>query len=91
MFNRGANFRIDSHIMSMLHICHDKPSKDLYRHVYELSQVYEINHIHNVPTDVMKMKLFRATLRDQAKDLFLNLGNEFTSWTEIEEEFLRKY
>ena len=39
----------------------------------------------------MKMKLFPATLRDRAKDWFLKLGKEFTSWTEIEEEFLRKY
>ena len=39
----------------------------------------------------MKMKLFSATLRDRAKDWFLKLGKEFTSWTEMEEEFLRKY
>ncbi|CAA7400640.1 unnamed protein product [Spirodela intermedia] len=28
---------------------------------------------------------------DSAKDWFLKLGKEFTSWTEMEEEFLRKY
>ena len=39
----------------------------------------------------MKMKLFPATLRDRVKDWFLKLGKEFTSWTEMEEEFLRKY
>ena len=39
----------------------------------------------------MKMKLFPATLRDQAKDWFLKLGKEFTDWTEMEEEFIRKY
>ena len=88
---RNANFWIDSHVMSMLPIFHGKPSKDPYRHVDELSQVCEINHIHNVSTDVMKMKLFPATLRDRAKDWFLKLGKEFTSWTEMEEEFLRKY
>ena len=68
-----------------------KPSKDPYRHVDELSQVCEINQIHNVSADVMKMKLFPATLRDRAKDWFLKLGKEFTSWIEMEEEFLRKY
>ena len=41
--------------------------------------------------DVMKMKLFPATLKDRAKDWFLKLGKEFTTWTEMEEEFLRKY
>ena len=39
----------------------------------------------------MKMKLFPATLRDRAKDWFLKLGKELRSWTEMEEEFLRKY
>ena len=87
---RGANFRIDSHVMSMLPIFHGKPSEDPYRHVDEISQVFEINHLQNVPADTMKMKLFPATLRDQAKDWFLKLGKEFTSWTEME-EFLRKY
>ena len=88
---RGANFRIDSHVMSMLPIFHGKPSEDPYRHVDELSQVCEINHLQNVLADTMKMKLFPATLRDRAKDWFLKLGKEFTSWTEMEEEFLRKY
>ena len=88
---RNVNFRIDSHVMSMLPIFHDKPTKNPYRHVDDLSQVCEINKIHNVSADVMKMKLFPATLRDRAKDWFLKLGKEFTSWTETEEEFLRKY
>ena len=88
---RNANFRIDSHVMSMLPIFHGKPSEDPYRHVDKLSQVCEINQIHNVSADAMKMKLFPATLRDRAKDCFLKLGKEFTTWTEMEEEFLRKY
>ena len=66
--NRWANFRLDSHVMSMLHIFHGKPYEDPNRHVDELSQVCEINQIHNVFTDVMKMKIFPATHRDQAKD-----------------------
>ena len=65
---RGANFRIDSHVMSMLLIIHGKPFKNPYRHLDELSQVCEINHLQNVPADTMKMKLFHATLRDRAKD-----------------------
>ena len=85
--DRNVNFRIDLHVMSMLPIFHEDP----YRHVEKLSQVCEINQIHNVSANVMKMKLFPATLRDRAKDWFLKLGKEFTSWTEMEEEFLRKY
>ena len=88
---RNAKFRIDSHVMSKLPIFHGKPFEDPYRHVEELSQVCEINQFHNVSADIMKMKLFLATLRDKAKDWFLKLGKEFTSWTEMKEEFLRKY
>ena len=65
--------------MSMLPIFHGKPSDDPYRHVDEVSQVCEINQIHNVPGDVMKMKLFSPSLRDRAKNWFLKLGNKFTS------------
>ena len=85
------NFRIDSHVMSMLPIVHGKPFEDPHRHVDELSQVCEINQIHNVSPDVIKMKLFPATLRDRAKDWFLKLGKEFTTWTEMEEKFPGKY
>ena len=74
--------------MRILPIFLGKPSEDPYRNVDELSQVCEINQIHNVSAYVMKMKLFPATLRDRAKDWFLKLGKEFTSWTEMEEEFL---
>ena len=89
--NRGANFRIDSHVMSMLPIFYGKPFEDSYRHVDELSRVCEINHLLNVPAGTMKMKLFLATLRGRAKDWFLKLGKEFTNWIEMEEKFLRKY
>ena len=85
--SRNVNFWIDSHVMSMLPIFHGKPSKDPYRHVDELSQVCEINQIHNVSENVMKMKLFPATFRDRAKDCFLKLGKEFTNWTKMEKEF----
>ena len=61
----------DSYVMSMLPIFHGKRSKDPYRHVDKHSQVCKTHQIHNVLEDVMKMKLFLATLRDKAKDLFL--------------------
>ena len=77
--------------MSMLPIFHGKPSEDPYRHVDKLSQFCEINHLQNVLADTMKMKLFPPTLRYRAKDWFLKLGKYFTSWTKMEEEFLRKY
>ena len=88
---RNVNFRIDSHVMNMLPIFHSKPSEDPYRDVDELSQVCEINQIHIVSADVMKMKLFPANLRDRAKDWYLKLGKEFTTWTDMGEEFFRKY
>ena len=77
--------------MSMLSIFHGKYYEDPYRHVDELSQVCKINQIHNVSIDVMKMNFLLATLRDRAKDSFLKLEKEFTNWTEMGKEFLRKY
>ena len=35
--NRGVNFRIDSHVMSMLPIFYGKPTEDPYKHIDELS------------------------------------------------------
>ena len=75
----------------MLPIFHGKPSKDPNRYVDKLTHVCEINQIYNVLADVMKIKLIPTTLGDRAKDWFLKLGREFTSWTKIDEEFLRKY
>ena len=63
---------IDSHVMSMLPIFHGKPSEDPYRHVDELSQVCEINRIHNVLADVMKMKLFPTILEIELRIGFLS-------------------
>ena len=37
--NRGENYRIDSHVMSMLPAFQGKPFEDLYQHVNEHSQV----------------------------------------------------
>ena len=85
------NFRIDAHVMSMLPIFHDKSSKDPYRQINKLIQICKINQIHNVPKNLMKMKLFPATIRDRTKDWFLKLGKEFTTWIEMKEEFLSKY
>ena len=81
--------QIYSHAISMLPIFHCKPFEDPYRHVDELTQVCEIKQMHNVSADVMKMKLFHASLGDQAKDWFLKLEKGFTNWIEMEEEFLR--
>ena len=77
--------------MSMLPIFGGKPFEDSYKHVDQLSQVCEINQIHNVSANVMKIKLFPTTLTYRAKDWFLKLEKEFTSWTQMDEEFLRKY
>ena len=57
----------------MLPIFHGKPFEDPYRHVDELSQVCEINHLQNVPADMMMMKLFPATLRDRGQRLVFKI------------------
>ena len=48
---RGAKFKIDSHILGLLPTFHGLPSKDSYRQVNEFSQVCEFNQFHNVPSE----------------------------------------
>ena len=60
--------------MTVLPIFHDKPSKDPYRREEKVSQVCEINQIYNAPVDVMKIKLFPATLRVIAKILVYKIN-----------------
>ena len=60
---RGANFKIDSHILGPLPTFHGLPSEDPYRHVDEFSQVYKFNQFHNVPSETAKMRFFPLTLK----------------------------
>ena len=72
---RGANFKIDSHILGLLPTFHGLPSEDPYRHMDEFSQVC----------------FFPFTLKKRAKEWFFTLGREFDSWRDMEDAFLRKY
>ena len=87
---RGANFKIDSHILGLLPSFHGLPSEDPYRHVDEFSQVCEFNQFHNVPFEKAKMHFFPFTLKERAKEWFFTLGREFGSWRDMEDAFLRK-
>ena len=53
--------------MIMLPIFHGKPYEDPYKHIDELIQVCEINHIQNVPADIIKMKLFPLHLETKPR------------------------
>ena len=70
---RGANFKIDSHILGLLPTFHGLPSEDLYRHVDEFSQVCEFNQFHNVPSETAKIRFFPFTLRKGQR-------SGFSSW-----------
>ena len=87
---RGANFKIDSHILGLLPTFHGLPSEDQYRHVDKFSQVSKFNQFHNIPSKTAKMRFFPFTLKERAKEWFFTLGSEFDSWREIEDTFLRK-
>ena len=87
---RGANFKIDSHILGLLPTFHGLPSEDLYRHVEDFSQVCEFNQFHNVPSET-GVRFFPFTLKERAKEWFFTLGREFDSWRYMEDTFLRKY
>ena len=80
---RGANFKIDSHILSLLPTFHGLPSQDPYRHVDEFSEVYEFNQFHNVPSETAEMRFFPFMLKERAKEWFFTLGREFDSWRDM--------
>ena len=71
---RGANFKIDSHILGLLPTFHGLPSEDPYRHVDEFSQVCEFNQFHNVPSETAKMRFSPFTLKERANEWFFTLG-----------------
>ena len=89
--HRGANFKIDSHILGLLPTFHGLPSEDPYRHVDEFSQVCEFHQFHNVPSETAKMRFFPFKLKERAMEWFFTLGREFDSWRDMEDAFLRKY
>ena len=74
---RGANFKIDSHILGLLPTFYELSTEDPYRHVDEFSQVCELNQFHNVPFETAKMLFFPFTLKERAKEWFFTLGCEF--------------
>ena len=88
---RGANFKIDSHILGLLPTFHGLPSEDPYRHMDKFSQVCKFNQFHNVPSETVKMCFFPFTLKERVKEWFFTLGREFDSWRDMEDTFLRKY
>ena len=88
---RGANFKIDLHILGLLPTFNGLPSEDPYRHVDEFSQVCKFNQFHNVPSETAKMRFFPFTLKERAKEWFFTLGREFDSWRDMEDTLLHKY
>ena len=87
---RGANFKIDSHILGLLPTFYGLQLEDSYRHVDEFSQVCEFNQFHNVPSETTKMRFFPFTLKERAKEWFFTLGCKFDSWRDMEDTFLYK-
>ena len=88
---RGANFKIDSHILGLLPTFHGLPSEHQYRHLDEFSQGCEFNQFHNVPSETAKMHFIPFTLNKRAKEWFFTLGREFGSWRDMKDTFLPKY
>ena len=84
---RGANFKIDSHILSLLPSLHGLPLEDPYQHMDEFSQVCKFNQFHNVPSKMVKMCFFPFTLKERAKEWFFTLCREFNSWKDMENTF----
>ena len=85
------NFKIDTAFINSLPNFHGLPSQNPYTYLEEWVGNCYLYHIPKVSNEILKMKVFRQTLKDTTKDWFRNLGLKFESWDEIEDCFLNKF
>ena len=65
--------------------------KNTYTYLEELVGKCYLYHIPGVSNEILKMKVFPQTLKDRAKDWFVNSGLKFESWDEKKDYFLKKF
>ena len=82
----NVNFKIDTAFINSLHNFHGLPSENPYTYLEELVGKCYLYHIPGESNEILQMKVFPQTLKDEAKDWFKNLGLKF----EIEDCFLEK-
>jgi len=87
-----ASYEIKSSIIQMLPSFYGLNNEDPYKHIDEFLEICSTIKMHGFSEDALRMRLFPFSLEDKAKHWFKSLEhNIVTSWTQMQQEFLKKY
>ena len=87
----NMSFRIDRHMLQLLLTFYGRFNEEPYEFLEEFTDICMIYNYPGVSKEHLKMRIFPLALKDKAKEWFNLVGQEFTSWSEIEKCFLRKF
>jgi len=87
-----ANYEIKSSIIQMLPSFYGLNNEDPYKHIDEFLEICSTIKMHGFSEDALRMRLFPFSLKEKAKHWLKSLEpNIVTSWTQMQQEFLKKY
>jgi hypothetical protein len=87
-----ANYEIKSNTIQMLPSFYGLNNEDPYKHIDEFLEIYLTIKMHGFSKDALRMRLFPFSLKEKAKHWLKSLEpNIVTSWTQMQQEFLKKY
>ncbi|XP_058202597.1 uncharacterized protein LOC131317035 [Rhododendron vialii] len=89
---RANQYEIRPGTLQMLPSFYGKPNEDPYDNLNQFMETSKIICIRDFDKDALKLLLFPFSLKDKAKQWLNSLpANSITSWTQMCEEFLKKY
>jgi len=87
-----ANYEIKSSIIQMLPSFYGLNNEDPYKHIDEFLEICSTIKMHGFSEDALRMRLFLFSLKEKAKHWLKSLEpNIVTSWTQMQQDFLKKY
>jgi hypothetical protein len=87
-----ANHEIKYSIIQMLPSFYGLNKEDPYQHIEEFLEICSTIKLQGFSKDALRMRLFPFSLKHKAKHWLKSLEpNSVTSWTQMQQEFLKKY
>ena len=84
-------FKIDPHMLQLLPTFTGGFNEEPYEFLEEFHDICATYNYPGVPQEILKMRIFPFALRSRAKEWMKSLGQELTSWSELEKAFLKKF
>ena len=88
---QAIQYEIKSSTIQMLPSFYGNTNEDPYKHIDEFLEICSTVKIQNFSDDALKLTLFPFSLKDKAKYWLGTLGKSITAWTEMQQEFLKKF